>query len=238
MAGIYKGAICKKMSNDVDKGLDQLDMGKSAMRGQMNKMRDQLKGMSWSSKDDVNAAMDAINSKQNDMIPDTKDADEVTDMINNCIYFNDTPYAKPSALVRSISSFCKKNAQKLMDEVAGSLPELNAAHVFDELLRHVKGAKISIIVDSIKKALSCLDSVCGSDTTEQYARLQSYLDECKLNQNGEFDEDDMLEWSGITDPDKQANFKNATKTTQDIYNKIDSNLNDSVDILKAAKSLF
>lgn len=232
-AGVYKGSICKKMSDDVDKGLSQLDQGKQGVRDKMGSMRDKLKDLSWSPADDVDQAMGDIMNKYDDMVPDLSDADEVTEMINSCNFFSDDILGSPAALVQSIASSCKSKAQEVMDSVAGSLPELDAANVYDELLSHLKTGGISVIVDKIKKALGCLDSVCGSSTSDQYQRLQNYLDDCKLDGNGEVKEDDLLEWSGITDPTKQANFKKATTTTQGIYNDIDTKISDSVELFKA-----
>jgi len=235
--GVYKGSICKKMSDDVDKSLNQLDQGKQGVRDKMGSMRDKLKEISWSPASQVDQAMGDIMNQYDKMVPDLSDADEVTDMINACNFFSDNILGSPSALVQSIAGSCKDKAKDLMNSITGSLPEMDAANVYDELLNHLKSGGISVIVDNLKKALGCLDSVCGSDTSSQYQRLQNYLDDCKLNGNGEVTQDDLLEWSGITDPTKQANFKKTTDTTQGIYNDIDTKINDSVELFKAVGDL-
>lgn len=236
--GVYKGAMCKQLSGDADKQLNGLDSAKNGVRDKNNSIRDKLKTMAFSPKSAVNAAMAGVMSQYDKMVPDLSDLDEIYDFLNACNYFDINVPENPAAAVAKAAQAMKDNANDLMNGIAGALPEFDAAKIYDNLLSHVKAAGVPGMVDSIKKALACLDATCGTNTSSQYQRLDDSLKDMELKGDGTVpDANEMMAKAGITDPDKIENFNKTVDTSQKIYGDIDTKISQSVDLVKASGSL-
>lgn len=230
--GIVSTAICSKITDEADALLMALEAYKGTLLSQLSALRNYLSGMSWSPSSAVNSAIDAVLNNMGNMVPDLSEFDEVVQMIYTCVFLqNSSSLSTPSALARSISQKVIDNADSQISTVTSSLPEFEGGKLYESISRHIQ-TKVTPSISKVRQVLECMSSLCGTDITSRAARLNTFINDCNLDGDGNLNVDNVLTDAGIHDVNQITNFKNVKSSVSTVYSNIDSSVSNGVNYLK------
>lgn len=230
---ILKTAVCGKLTDEADAILDMLDSARSVILDQLNNLRSFLSSMSISPEDMIDSACQTILDNMASMIPSLDMFDELAELINTCLFLKeDESLSQPSTLARTVSDKCKDYATEQIDGYTSGLPEFDGANLYDTVYNSLQGNGINTSVQSVTKALNCMSGMCGIDVTSRATRLNSFINSCDLDGEGNLSLDKVITSSGITNPTKIANLQKSTASVTNVYSNVSSSVSAGVEMLK------
>ncbi len=223
--------LCEKIGNEVDKMLDKLDSVKDTIIDAVNSLRDTLSAMTYSTADDITNAINNVLYNAHSLLPDLSEWDDILNAMINCTFLQEQN-SSPTSVVNSVrDDYLNKTADGIND-LAGGLPEFNAARAFDGVISQIQTSKIDTNVSSINKALTCLESICGSDVSERQARLNGFLSDCSMDGSGSLDYSKIISDAGITDPTKVDNLNRAQGTFSEVKQQASDKIDEGKSVVK------
>lgn len=223
--------LCEKIGNEIDKMLDKLDSVKDTVINAVNSLRDTLATMTYSTADDINNAVNNVLNNIENLLPNLSEWDDILDAMINCSFLQDQN-SSPTSVVNSIKNdYLNKTADGIND-LAGGLPEFNAARAFDRVLDQIQTSKIDTNINSINKALTCIESICGLDILSRQSRLNEFLYDCSMDGSGNLDYSKIISDAGITDPVKIDNLNRAHQTFSGVKKQASDKIDEGKSIVK------
>lgn len=227
--------MCDKIGEEVDKLLDKLDAVRDTIIRTVDSIRDTLSTMSFSAADEITSAVNNVLYNAHTLLPDLSDWDDIMNTMIQCTFLQEQN-SSPTSVVNSVrSDYLNKTAQGVTD-LAGGLPEFNAAQAFDSAINQVQTSKITTNVESVNKALSCLESICGSDVSARQARLNGFLSDCSMDGSGNLDYSQIISDSGISDPTKVDNLNRAQNTLSTVKQQASDKMDEGKSVVKLLSS--
>ena len=125
-------AICKKISDQFDAMLNPASSVQAATKAQLDAIKAQLAGLSWSSDVDLDGAVSDLESWVNGVIPSggSDDTDEILDFIRNCPFLSDL-FPNPVGLANSSGGSIFDAIKDLISAMGDLIPEFGVGKAIE-----------------------------------------------------------------------------------------------------------
>lgn len=235
---IIKSAFCSKLSSEFDSRMRILRSTENQLNSSLNSLKFSIKDIdeNLSPFSVLGGFRTSVNENLKSLVPELSDFDELTDLINSCLFTkNDPMLSKPSVITRGIRGFIRDGAFSVMQQFAtigdNIIPEFNAAKLIHELKWQMGGLGLNFLVPEAMQALNCASAICGTDISIKLSTLNNFINGYYLNSNGELNVEVLLQSQNITSTAiEQINY--TYEQVQSVMTNIDSSVDQGISRVK------
>jgi len=251
-----RAAICKKISDQFDAMLNPASSAQAATKAQLDAIKSQLAGLSWSSDLDLDGAVDDLESWVNGAIPSagSDDTDEILDFIKNCPFLSDL-FPNPVGLANSSGGSIFDSVKDLISTMGNLIPEFGVGKLLgliqDSLLPGIPGGlDISNLVKQADQLIECVAGRCGSSYSSRVStmtsKLQGIYNDYDLDDDplsptyGELNLDSIYDAASLTVTNKEKMTKAMESISANKTSAVDSvtNLKSALKSIPSVTGLF
>jgi hypothetical protein len=211
--GVFKEGICSQTTAALDLALDNLYKYRYLLMKYNDEILNFFDDMVWNAEDTIINGANTVLSNLSSMVPDVSEVDEITNILNVCVFFKEGSIPSASSLINSAVDSVYSNAESIIDGLVGVLDEFKIGGLLKSLENYISTYKIPNIVDKITKMLNCLDAICGVDITSRLQGLNQFLSDCYLDGSGQ-----TTLWEELSD--KCEGVESKINNLEAVYNSL------------------
>jgi len=199
--GSLTDGVCSGFEDKLSGMLGRLDEMKEVMSSPMSQLEDMMGGLEDSAASpagDIETGADSVADAASGAIPDIPDTSEIEDIMASCFAMEDDLLGGLSSITNMIGGFIDSVMEILGDAISGVLDllgdllEAPAAFLMEQINKLLEMFDLGSLLSGLDGYLNCLDSVCGTDISNDIDYVNNMLEDLNLDDKGNFDLDMMV----------------------------------------------